>query len=252
MKYLLLLFCTFTFNLFADVDHFTHWKAKDYHFNSDEQFQVAKHIVSHIPIKGDEAVLDIGCGDGKITAMIQDRLKNGHAVGVDISPDMVAYATKMFPQVTFLQKDAHSINYDNEFDIIVSFTAMQWVTDQMAALKAIHTSLKTDGKLIVEMPQGLPLQMQQAVDKVICMPNYSDYFTDYNPNWRFYECEEYQAILEKSQFKVNSIRSREVTHTFQTAQAFKGFISQWFPYLTQVPQEEKEDFLTQVFDEYMD
>ncbi len=238
--------------LFSQVDHSTHWNAKEYHFNSEEQFQVARSIVESLALRGDEAVLDIGCGDGKITAMIQAKASEGQTMGIDISTSMVSYARAMFPHIKFEQKDAHLIDFDNQFDLVVSFTAMQWVTDQRQALQGIYKALKSSGKTIIEMPQGLPTPFQAAVDKVKNDAKWREYFVNYSPNWRFYECNEYRSLLEEANFTIESINSREITHEFPSRQAIIGFLRQWFPYLSQIPSDsEKSVFLEQVVDEYM-
>ncbi len=72
------------------------WNAQDYAKNSQNQFQWAKELIPKLKLQGNEALLDIGCGDGKITAELAQCLPNGRAVGVDSSEKMINLAQEHF------------------------------------------------------------------------------------------------------------------------------------------------------------
>ena len=72
------------------------WDAKDYAKNSQNQFQWAKELIPKLKLQGNEALLDIGCGDGKITAEIAKALPNGKVVGIDSSPEMIKLSKNHF------------------------------------------------------------------------------------------------------------------------------------------------------------
>lgn len=74
------------------------WDAKDYAKNSQNQFQWAKELIQKLKLQGNEALLDIGCGDGKITAELAKCLPNGRAVGIDSSAQMIKLARQIFPR----------------------------------------------------------------------------------------------------------------------------------------------------------
>jgi len=74
------------------------WDAKDYAKNSQNQFQWAKELIPKLKLQSNEALLDIGCGDGKITAELSRCLPNGKAVGVDSSAQMINLAQTTSPK----------------------------------------------------------------------------------------------------------------------------------------------------------
>lgn len=74
------------------------WDAKDYAKNSQNQFRWAKELIPKLKLKGNEALLDIGCGDGKITVELAKCLPYGRAVGIDSSAGMINLAQNAFPQ----------------------------------------------------------------------------------------------------------------------------------------------------------
>jgi trans-aconitate methyltransferase len=73
------------------------WSAADYASNSTVQQTWARELIAKLKLSGDERILDVGCGDGKITAEIARAIPRGAAVGVDASPQMIEFANKTFP-----------------------------------------------------------------------------------------------------------------------------------------------------------
>ena len=101
----------------------TEWDAGGYHRQSELQKWVADEHLRSLTLAGGEGVIDVGCGDGKITADIADRLPHGSALGVDPSADMIAFARKHFERsnLEFAPGDATRLGYTQAFDLVVSF-----------------------------------------------------------------------------------------------------------------------------------
>ena len=72
------------------------WDAKDYAKNSQNQFQWAQELIPKLKLRGNESLLDIGCGDGRITAEIAKCLPDGKAIGIDNSAQMINLAQSNF------------------------------------------------------------------------------------------------------------------------------------------------------------
>jgi len=66
------------------------WSGQQYRENSDPQKRFALKGLERLALLGNEIVLDVGCGDGRITAEIARRVPAGRAVGIDASPSMIA------------------------------------------------------------------------------------------------------------------------------------------------------------------
>jgi trans-aconitate methyltransferase len=81
----------------ATVAQPTRWNAADYAANSAVQQTWARELIAQLNLRGDEHVLDVGCGDGKVTAEIARAVPRGSVVGVDASPQMIEFARKAFP-----------------------------------------------------------------------------------------------------------------------------------------------------------
>ncbi|QLH43742.1 MAG: class I SAM-dependent methyltransferase [Coxiellaceae bacterium] len=84
-------------------DKTSHWDSQKYSENSTMQYAQSMAMIEQYPFQGDEAILDIGCGDGKITYQIALRVPKGKVLGVDNSEDMIHFAQKHFlPNLTYL------------------------------------------------------------------------------------------------------------------------------------------------------
>lgn len=91
------------------------WDPSTYMKSSSPQKRWAEELISKIPIRGDERVLDIGCGDGKITAWISRLVPRGSVVGLDSSREMISFARSQFPaeewpNLHFQQGDARDLH----------------------------------------------------------------------------------------------------------------------------------------------
>src|SRR5690348_8128894 len=96
------------------------WNAADYEQNSTMQFGLAEELLPRLRLAGWEHVLDLGCGSGRITAQIAGQVPAGAVTGVDVSPDMVAFARRQYPpaghpNLHFEVMDAQALRFHREF-----------------------------------------------------------------------------------------------------------------------------------------
>jgi len=107
--------------------------------NSGVQQKWARELIVKLDLKGNEAILDIGCGDGKITAEIAERLPDGYITGVDKSRDMIETARESFPKkkynnLDFKKCDAEKLEFTEEFDIVFSNATLHWIKEHIPVL----------------------------------------------------------------------------------------------------------------------
>jgi trans-aconitate 2-methyltransferase len=126
----------------------TEWNASEYARISTLQAAMAEEVLALLDLKGNERILDVGCGNGKTTAEIAARVPQGAVVGVDASADMIAFAAAhgaLHPNLQFAVADARQLAYHHEFDLVVSFNALHWIPDQDRALRSMRATLKDTG-----------------------------------------------------------------------------------------------------------
>ena len=101
------------------------WNAQDYEKHSLAQQKWARELLDKLSLHGTEDVLDIGCGDGKVTAEISRLVSKGTIVGIDNSSSMIALASKRYPpkdypNLSFHEMDAGNLLFHECFDLIFS------------------------------------------------------------------------------------------------------------------------------------
>lgn len=230
-----------------------YWKGSEYYQNSSSQKEAASDLMHFVTIVDPQNILDVGCGDGKITAEIAAKIPNGTIVGIDISPSMIDFAKHNFSQLQNLHfhiKDAQNLDYESEFDTIFSFTALQWVKNHQAFLDGAYRALKPGGTLAVTMPMGLPYTLEQAVNEQISSQQWSSYFNQFSTGWNFIEASDYGELASK--FNISRLAVVPQKDLFPSREVFERFVWQWFPYLRALPEEMKKPFFTQVIDRFLE
>jgi trans-aconitate 2-methyltransferase len=125
------------------------WSGERYSKNSSFQKKAAHAILDHCLFSGSASILDLGCGDGELTAYIASQVPRGSIIGIDCAPEMISYAKETYklPNLTFVEQFAEYITYSNRFDIVFSFFCLQWVKKQPEAFNKIALALKPGGKV---------------------------------------------------------------------------------------------------------
>ena len=123
------------------------WNANEYLQFSSSQQQWAKESILKANLKENEHVLDVGCGDGRITAEIAKYLIKGSVVGIDNSEHMISLAKKKFSgeeysNLSFKIQDVKSLTFNNEFDVIVSNAALHWVDEHVKILNGMYNAVR--------------------------------------------------------------------------------------------------------------
>jgi trans-aconitate 2-methyltransferase len=178
----------------------TEWDAAEYYRRSSLQEAMAQEVLALLELKGSERILDVGCGDGKITAEIAARAPRGSVVGVDPSRDMISFAQSHFGPATrsnlrFEVADARRLPFKNEFDLVVSFNALHWIPDQDAALTSIHSALVSGGRAQLRLvAAGARKSLENVVEETRQTSKWSAYFRDFHDPYLHLTSDEYAAM----------------------------------------------------------
>src|ERR1700733_8576725 len=101
------------------------WNSAAYHRLSGPQVSWGKKVLSRLRLRGDEVVLDAGCGSGRLTADLLHALPQGRVVGVDLSQNMLNSAREHLEsqcgsRLSLVACDLLDLPFENAFDVIVS------------------------------------------------------------------------------------------------------------------------------------
>ncbi len=135
------------------------WNAASYHILSNPHVDWGERVLARLPLRGDETVLDAGCGTGRLTARLLERLPNGKVFGFDRSANMLAEAEanlrpRFGDRVTFLQGDLLDLDLPEPVDAIFSTATFHWVLDHDALFARLFAALKPGGMLVAQCGGG--------------------------------------------------------------------------------------------------
>src|SRR5215212_4757515 len=130
----------------------TEWDAASYHRLSAPQFSWGSQVLDRLRLNGDETIIDAGCGTGRLTAGLLERLPRGRVVAVDLSQNMLEEArSHLSPpfggRVEFARADLAGLPFESAFDGVFSTAAFRWVPDHPRLFRSLYRSLKPGGWL---------------------------------------------------------------------------------------------------------
>ena len=247
------------------------WNARDYAAHSAAQQEWARELIDTLRLRGDEAVLDIGCGDGRATALIAERLPDGSVLGVDNSASMIALATEQFPpaagpsgpagtsappahpNLRFRLMDATRLELPRDFDVAFSNAVLHWVDDHEAMLRGVRGCLRPGGRLLFQMGgRGNVAEVHVVVEDVVARPRWRGSFSGFASPYHFAGPEDYEAWLPRAGFRVRRAELIPKVMRHADREAFLGWLrTTWFPYTDRLPEELREAFLDDVADAYI-
>ncbi len=115
---------------------------------SAHQKEWGAKLIRELNIAGSERILDLGCGDGALTAQLAALAPQGSVLGIDASRGMIETAkTHVAGNLSFAVRDINDLDFENEFDIVFSNAALHWIKDHDALLGNVHRALKPGGML---------------------------------------------------------------------------------------------------------
>jgi trans-aconitate 2-methyltransferase len=155
------------------------WDGIEYQRVNSLQKWLADRALSDLDLDGVHSLLDVGCGDGRITATIADRLAGATVIGIDPSPRMISVAPSS-DALSFEVGDVCSMTYEAAFDVVVSFNALHWVLDQHRALSRIAGALRRPGRaLLVFVCAGERPSLELTAMRVAGHESWRRYFTEF-------------------------------------------------------------------------
>jgi trans-aconitate 2-methyltransferase len=231
----------------------TEWNAELYRERSSLQQAMAAEVLQALDVTNSERVLDVGCGDGRITAEIARRVPQGCVVGVDASNNMIALASqKREPNLRFEIADARSLPFHHEFDLVVSFNALHWIHEQDLALASIHKSLQPGGTAHLRLvPMGARKSIETVLEETRNSPTWSPYFGEFRDPYLRLTPEQYGLLAQQSGFRVERVQTESKTWDFGTRAEFVAFSSvTMVEWTKRLPESLRPVFITDVLDRY--
>lgn len=206
------------------------WNAEVYARVSRPQFEWGKLVLERLPLAGGEAVVDAGCGAGRLTELLAGRVPQGRVVALDDSEAMLVEArarmARFGPRVTFVRADVAAHVERPPVDAVFSTATFHWVRDHDALFRAVHASLKPGGRLVAQWGGGANLARLRGRTAVLrassaCAPC----FAGFREPWHYATAEETRARLERAGFVEVKAWLEPAPVRFDDAPAYAEFLT---------------------------
>jgi trans-aconitate 2-methyltransferase len=234
------------------------WNAAEYAANSSVQQSWARELIAKLELQGNEHILDVGCGDGKVTAEIARAVPKGSATGIDASAEMISFAEKTFPQsrvpnLEFQVMDAREIKVARNFDLVFSNAALHWVDDHQKFLAGAASALKPGGRLVVSCGgKGNAQDVFVALRPELRAKAWREFFRQIPEPYFFYAPDEYKKWLAKAGFKTRAVRLTPKDAIYPGVDGFAAWMrTTWIPYVQRLPENVREEFIAAVTRRYL-
>lgn len=181
------------------------WNSAVYHRLSGPQVSWGKRVLSRLRLRGDEVLLDAGCGTGRLTAELLEVLPQGRVVGIDLSENMLHSAfehlARFEARVSLVVSDLLHLPFKSGFDGIVSTAAFHWVLDHDQLFAELRGVLKPGGWLEAQCGGGPNLgRLRSRADALAATPDFAPYFAGFREPWLFQDAEGAAATLRRAGF----------------------------------------------------
>ncbi len=223
------------------------WDAEVYDRVADPQFEWAQEVIDRLELRGDEDVLDAGCGSGRVTAELLDRLPDGRLVGIDGSASMVAMAReKLGDRVEIREEDLAELDLHEQFDLVFSTAVFHWVPDHENLFRRLFAALRPDGRLVAQCGgHGNVASLVAVIAEVAGQPRFGEHFEGMESGLNFATPQDTEARLEGAGFEdVRCWLQRKDTQPSEP----KPFLATVTlgPQLERLPDELKDPFVDEV------
>jgi trans-aconitate 2-methyltransferase len=235
------------------------WDPADYDKSSSAQYKWAMTLIDGLDLKGDECILDIGCGDGKVTAHLASLVPDGGVLGIDLSREMISFAANKYipknhPNLSFQIGDASCLRFQEEFDQVVSFACLHWVKDHLPVLQGVRRSLKPGGRMLFQFGgRGNAARILDLTNDLVKNSRWTEYFRGFGFPYNFYGPEEYSIWLALAGLVPRRLELVPKDMVHKDRPGLEGIIrTTWLPYTERLPDSLRQEFVSEVASRYLE
>jgi trans-aconitate 2-methyltransferase len=242
------------------LDKYQEWNAAGYHNISTVQEKWGLNVISREKWIGNETVLDAGCGTGRVTRILAEKvMKEGRVYAVDIDSNMVSHAKKNlqdFENVMVIQSDLMDVELPRKVDVIFSNAVIHWILDHKRLFKHFWDLLlpKTDndkgGKILIQCGgYGNLTRVNKLVKQIKESNEFKGYFVNWKEPWYFAKPDDTEKLLREIGFNnIHAYLSNEII-TFSNSKSYSEFVKTIVmkPFLEYLPDDQTKDRYLKLF-----
>lgn len=202
-----------------------------------------QRVLSRLPLQGHERVIDAGCGTGRLTGELMERLPHGRLIAIDRSWNMLITArANLRPtfgsRVSYVQVDLPRLPFGPWADLVFSTATFHWIADHGALFRAIFGALRPGGRLFAQCGGGPNLVAAHALaERVMHREPFASYFSDWTGVWEFATAEVTADRLAAAGFTGIATQLEPAPTTLADEASYREFVTTviYNPHLARIP-----------------
>jgi len=232
------------------------WDARTYDRVSAPQWEWAERVLARLPLRGDERVMDAGCGSGRVTRLLLERLPRGRVYAVDRSPAMLAVAREQLAdageRVRLVEGDLTTVALPEPVEAIFSNATFHWILDHAALFGNLHRLLAPGGMLSAQCGgAGNVTRVRACADLAMTRAPFADRAAAPIERWRYAGPAETAELLSQVGFEQIETWLEPAPAPFPDRASYVTFLHKVVlgPYLERLPSELRAAFAEATADE---
>jgi trans-aconitate 2-methyltransferase len=163
------------------------WDGQSYDRISGPMEALGREVLGRLQLRGDETVLDAGCGSGRLTQVLVERLPRGRAIAVDASASMVSAARKRLgARADVRVVDLLELELDEPLDAVFSTATFHWIADHERLFQRLRAALRSGGRLVAQCGgEGNITALRARAKEVLAREPYAERFRGFQPPWNY-------------------------------------------------------------------
>jgi trans-aconitate 2-methyltransferase len=206
------------------------WNAASYHRVANPHVDWGGPVLDRLPLAGNETVIDAGCGTGRLTAMVLERLPDGHVIAIDQSANMLAeaeaYLSPRFgDRVSYRLLDLQDLDVDAAADAIFSTATFHWLPDHDRLFAGLIRALKPGGWLVAQCGGGPNIErIATRAMEILRQPPFAGHIGDWAGPWTFADAETTASRLARAGFTDITTNVIAAPTVMEDADAYREFL----------------------------
>jgi trans-aconitate 2-methyltransferase len=168
------------------------WDGRSYDRVSGPMEALGREVLARLELAGNETVLDAGCGSGRVTQTLIERLPRGRVIAVDASCSMANAARERLggmrppPAVDIRVLDLLDLELSEPVDAVLSTATFHWISDHPRLFERLHAALRPGGRLVAQCGgEGNIDVLRGKANAVLAGDPYAAHFADWRPPWNY-------------------------------------------------------------------
>jgi trans-aconitate 2-methyltransferase len=237
----------------------TSWNAEVYDRIGTPMRGWAQQVIDDLGLRGDETVLDAGCGSGSVTFDLLEKLPRGKIYAVDYSAEMIdklaaSVRERGVPNVVAMQASLTDFELPEPVDVVFSNAVFHWIPDDDALFSCLLRAAKPGGRLRAQCGGGnIFARFMPAVDAVRTVEPFSRWLGEYQDGKKYRTSEEAVASMARAAWTDARASTFEAPVSFDREDDAVLYLRTIIlrDHVAQLPEDQGEPYVRAVIAEYV-